>query len=165
MATFQVPQFIDQKAKIVGALNLAQFGYVAVAGLLIFGLYYIFNLFVWITLSIPIAGLALFLSFAKINGQEAPKILGSMIGYIFGAKVYVWKRETPQTAIKLKSDEVEKVRNMMHLQEKIKSIALSVTTHKNHGQERNEHDTTQSDRAEMVTYTTGEKKLAKRVDY
>jgi hypothetical protein len=164
MSTFQVPQFIDQKAKIVGVLNLAQFGYLAVAGLLVFGLFYVFNLFVWILISIPIAGFALFFSFAKINGQEAPKIFSSMVQYIFGSKIYVWKREMPQTTVKLKSDDIDKIRKSMHLQEKIKSIALSVTTHKNAGG-TNQKTPQEQEQSEIVTYSTGEKKLAKRVDY
>lgn len=164
MATFQVPQFIDQKAKIVGVLNLAQFGYLAVAGLLVFGLFYVFDLFVWILISIPIAGLALFFSFAKINGQEAPKIFGALMHYLFGSKIYVWKREMPQTTVTLKSADIDKIRKSMHLQEKIKSIALSVTTHKNtRGAIQKTH--LEQEGSETVMYSTGEKKLAKRVDY
>lgn len=171
MATFQVPQFVDQKAKIIGSLNLLQFGYVAVAALAIFGMYYIFNFIVWLIISVPIAGAALFLSFAKVNGQESHKIVGSFFGYLLGSKNYVWQRQE----IKISDAEpakkpVEAVRAKISIQEKIKSIALSVTTGKLLNKHEHPHETPSGENTihegyDIATFSTGEKKLVKRVDY
>jgi hypothetical protein len=171
MSTFQVPQFVDQKTKIVGSLNMLQFGYVAIAALAIFGMYYVFNFVVWLIISIPIAGAAVFLGFAKINGQESHKIIGSFFGYLLGSKNYVWRREEekiPDTEPQKKS--VEHVRAKMSIQEKIKSIALSVTTGKILNKHEHPHEesaglATEQKGFDVATFSTGEKKLVKRVDY
>ncbi len=168
MATFQVPQFVEQKAKIVGSLTLFQFGYVAVGGLLIYGLYYVFNLFVWVLISIPIAGVAAFLAFAKINGQDSHKILGAVFGYLIGSRTYVWRRETPETVLKIGGeDKIQKIRSIMGVQERIKSIALHVTTGRIfQGKEgEKEKGGEAKEGYEVATFETGEKKLVKRIDY
>lgn len=171
MATFQVPQFVDQKAKIVGSLNILQFGYVAVAALAIFGMYYVFNFVVWIIISIPIAGVAVFLGFAKINGQESHKIIGSFFGYLLGSKNYVWKRQEERLPdIEPQKKSVENARAKMSIQEKIKSIALSVTTGKILNKHEHPHEEsagldTEKKEYDIATFSTGEKKLVKRVDY
>ena len=168
MATFQVPQFIEQKAKIIGALTIMQFGYIAVGGLLIYGLFYVFNLFVWILATIPISGIVVFLAFARINGQPSHKILGSVFSYIMGSKTYVWQRKANEESIKiLDEDKVKKMRKDMSVQEKIKSIALSVTTGKifNDKTHKSGDNKKTNDKFEVATFTTGEKKLVKRIDY
>lgn len=170
MATFQVPQFVEQKAKIVGSLTLTQFGYLAAAGLLIYGIYFVFNFFVWLLISLPVGGLAIFLAFAKVNGQESHKIVQSVFGYLTGSKTYVWQRRVvEEKAPTASKDHVEHIRNMMNVQEKIKSIALQVTTGKifqGHGEQvESGKDVAQKEGYDVATFETGEKKLVKRIDY
>ena len=75
MATFQVPQFIEQKAKIVGFLTLPQFIYLASGGGLIFIFFKVFSFFIFLLIAIIIGALVISLAFIKVNGQEMPKIL------------------------------------------------------------------------------------------
>jgi hypothetical protein len=169
MSTFQVPQFVDQKPKIIGSLNMVQFGYIAVAGLIIFGLYYVFNLFVWIIVALPIAGVAGFLAFAKINGQESHKILGSMLSFVGGSKTYVWQRPSPKVVDPVAQTSIEKARHSMSIQEKIKSIALHVTTGNAFAKGKTAPEepgiVREKPGFEVATFETGEEKLVKRVDY
>ncbi len=169
MAVFQVPQFVEQKAKIVGSLTIAQFGYLAVGGLIVYGLYYVFNFFVWMLISLPIAGIAAFLAFAKVNGQESHKILASVFGFLTGSKTYVWRRNAQEITLKIgEHDHIEVMRSLMGLGERVKSMALKVTTGKifegKEGAEK-EGKPAPKEGTGVATFETGEKKLVKRVDY
>ena len=72
---FQIPQFIEVEAKIVGPLTLKQFMYLAAAGGISFASFFIFQtlLFVLITMFVGIIGIAL--AFIRYNGQPLPKII------------------------------------------------------------------------------------------
>lgn len=169
MAVFQVPQFVEQKAKIVGSLTITQFGYLAAAGLIIYGTYYVFNFFVWFLISLPVGAIALFLAFAKINGQESNKIIQSVFGFLTGSKTYVWQRKATETTISVgNKDHIDAIRSLMGLGEQIKSIALKVTTGKIFdGKEKGEKNgkIPEKEGFEVATFETGEKKLVKRIDY
>lgn len=171
MATFQVPQFVDQKAKIIGSLNMLQFGYIGGAGLVVFLLYYVFNVFVWMLISLPIVGIAVFLAFAKVNGQESHKIVQSAVSFLLGSRTYVWKRPEPKKEAVVPQKSVETKRKNMGIGDRIKSIALSVTTgkildKKEHPHHDGEENLIVPKEGETVaTFETGEKKLVKRIDY
>lgn len=97
MAQFQVPQFIETEAKIVGPLTLKQFLYIAAAGLLSFFLFFILKTVVWFIVVALIATVAVSLAFVKYNGRPLTVILKSALGYAWKPKLYLWKSEpTPE---------------------------------------------------------------------
>jgi len=160
---FQIPQFIGEKPKIVGPLTLAQFLYLAGAALVSFIGFRIFNFFLWILLTLIVGAVAVCLAFVKVNGQGLPKILVAALHYFWAPRVYTWQRRMPQTTIDLKNIEaIENTRKNMRVQEKLKSIALSVATGKFFFKKPESED---QNRYETVVYLTGERKQAKRVDY
>lgn len=166
MATFQVPQFIEKKASIIGSLSIIQFAYIGIAGFIIYILYYVFSLFVWTLISLPIAGIACFFAFARINGQESYKIVQGFLKFLIGAKTFVWQRKFNKESnsnSKTKENSLEKIRSAMHLQEKIKSISLKISTGSFFSNEKNKEE--DNKKYETVTFSSGEKKLVKRVDY
>ncbi len=163
MANFQVPQFIDQKPKIVGFLTLQQFFYVGGAALLGYISFQIFNLFFALIITIIVGILGVAFAFVKINGQDFPKIVASALAYFWQPRVYTWQRINPTTTIELnKLNDIENLRHKMSLEERLKSVALSITTGKfftpkaAKGEEQG---------YETVVYLTGERKQAKRIDY
>lgn len=94
---FEVPQFIEVEAKIVGPLTWKQFVYVAggVGALTILKLTAPFIVFV--IFGIPIAALAGALAFHRINNRPLSIFLESAVHYIFKSKLYLWKRSEVQT--------------------------------------------------------------------
>ncbi len=167
MATFQVPQFIEQKPKIVGFLTLPQFLYVAAATVLIFAFYFAFTFFIWMLLSVVIATFAISFAFVKVGGQPFPLIFRSAVGYIWAPRRYTWQRAMPQTSLDISSlEKLEAMRKRMTLEERIKSVALGITTGKMFSLNQFRTQTTkESPHYQVVTYITGERKLAKRIDY
>jgi hypothetical protein len=163
MANFQVPQFIEEKSKIIGFLTIGQFAYLAAGGLLIFIGFKVLTFGAWFLLSFVVAIISVSLAFAKINGQDLPHVLLSGFNYLWKPRTYTWQRPIPTT--ELDSPELERleaVRRNMSIQEKLQELALGVVTGKIFSDKAT---TSTGERYQTVTYLTGEKKLAKRVDY
>ncbi|MEK7629964.1 MAG: PrgI family protein [Patescibacteria group bacterium] len=162
MSSFQVPQFIEEKPKIIGFLTLQQFFYVAGAAILSFLSFYVFNFYLWLLTTIIAAGIAIGLAFIKINGQSLPKILLAAVGFVWQPRQFIWQRAIKETELDISQiEKIEAARKSMNLQEKIKSLALDVATGKLFSPKTKDGD----DKYQVVTFLTGEKKIAKRVDY
>lgn len=88
-----MPQFIETESKIVGPLTLKQFLYIAAAGLISFGLFFILKLFIWILFTIVIALIAASFAFLKFNGRPLTGIIKSAFLYYWNPRLYLWQRE------------------------------------------------------------------------
>lgn len=164
MATFQVPQFIDQKPKIIGPLTLGQFFYLAGAGGISFAAFYVFNFTLWLMVTIIVGGVAITLAFIKINGRPLISVLQSAFAYFWQPRVYTWQRKTSQKTIDLSElEKIEEIRKHMSIQEKLKSIVLGIATRKIFSGLRPQEE--KEEKYQVVTYLTGERKVAKKVDY
>jgi len=89
---FQVPQFIDIEDKVIGPFTIKQFLYLLCAGVIIFILSKILNLFATIILAIPIISIAVALSFIKIGGQPFVVIIKNFLSFLKKPDFYVWKK-------------------------------------------------------------------------
>jgi|ERR1051325_5201481 hypothetical protein len=162
MSNFQVPQFIEERPKIVGPLTLPQFLYVAAGALVSLITYYTVGFsFIWIVVTSVMGVVALALAFIKIEGQELPKLLISAFDFLLKPKTYLWAR--PDLVKTIDVPDLENLRNRMGFQEKLKSIALNITTGRFFANGPRPSDNAK--KYQIVTYLTGEKRLAKRVDY
>lgn len=165
MATFQVPQFIEEKAKIVGPLTLEQFFYLGGAAGLSILAFYIFDFFLFILIAVASGAVGISFAFVEINGERLPKLIISAIQFWQKPKTFIWQRETPTTTIDVSSlEKIKELRRGMSLEERIKNAALSITTGKipffggaKAPKPKEQYQT--------VTFITGERGIAKRVDY
>lgn len=97
---FEVPQFIEVEAKIVGPLTWKQFIYIAGGiGLLVI-LYLTTPFIIFITFGIPIGILAGSLAFHRVNNRPFSVFLESAFNYFTRNKLYLWKRSEMQSVIK-----------------------------------------------------------------
>lgn len=162
---FQVPQFIEEKAKIIGFLTLPQFLYVAGAVILSFISFKIFGFFLWILVTIVVGGAAIALAFVKVNGQPFPVVILAGFRFIWKPKIYTWQRAMQETSLNVGDiEKLKSLREKVSIQEKLKSIVLQVTTGKLFSPDKlRERD--EKEHYQVVTYLTGEKKMAKRMDY
>ncbi|MDP2856316.1 MAG: PrgI family protein [bacterium] len=99
MPTFQVPQFIDIEDKIIGPLTLKQFLFLVSAGIIIFILYSILQFWLWIIVSIIVAGAGMGFAFVKINGQSLSKVALNGFKYLIRPRLYVWQRGQAKKSI------------------------------------------------------------------
>jgi len=105
---FQIPQYIEHEAKIVGPLTLRQFLYIGGAGALCFILYFTVPRFVFILAAILLFLFACFLAFAKIGGRSLPTYLLNFFLFLFKPKVYLWKKKEMALGIKMVKEEKKK---------------------------------------------------------
>ena len=161
MTRFQIPQFIEQKPKIIGPLTLAQFFYVGGGGAVSVLAFYTLPGFLAFLVLVVAGGVGVSLAFIKINGQELPKIILSALQFWQKPKTYVWKREIKTVNLDVSSiEKIEALRRNMSLQAKIKSAFKNITTGTFLKKEKE-----QKEQYQVVRYLTGEKRMAKRVDY
>lgn len=164
MATFQVPQFIEEQPKVVGFLTLPQFLYLAAAAGVSFAAFYVLTFFLWIFVTLVVGALAIALAFVKVNGQALPAVLRAALAYYWKPRVYTWSRAIPESTIGTASiDKIEALRTRMGVEATLKSIALQVMTGKIFSRPQEKEGS--GKKYQVVTYLTGEKKVAKRVDY
>jgi len=164
VATFQVPQFIEQKPKIIGPLTLRQFAFIASASFLSFLSYYVFDFFLWAVTSVILELAGILLAFGKINGQDSVSILKSFFFFLINTRVYVWSRGSPDNgAGGNDSGGMRHIRSLAGIQEKLQAITLGVTTGKLFSTKRSVKSGGQN--TQLATMQTGEKVFLKRMDY
>lgn len=165
MANFQVPQFIEEKTSIIGPLTLEQFIYLAIAGGISFISLNLLSFSLWLLVTIIAGGVAAVFAFVKVNGQKVIDLLRAAIDFFRKPRKYVWKRDIKTTELDISAlEKIEAVRQEMGMQEKMKSAAVSANTGEEKlVEEKKKKDS--KDKYQVVRYLTGEKKLAKKVDY
>lgn len=89
---FQVPQYIDVKDKIIGPLTLKQFMYYLLAVLVLIPIYVLADLALFVTLAIPLAGIAVLFVHGRFAGQTAGELLVHGFGFYTGTRLYIWQR-------------------------------------------------------------------------
>ena len=85
---FQVPQFIEVEDKIFGPLTLKEFIYLAVAGGVVFMLFFILQTWLWVIMAAILVTGATAFAFIKINGRPLAIILIAALRYAWQPKFY-----------------------------------------------------------------------------
>ncbi len=103
---FKVPQFIDVEDKLFGPFTFRQFVYMAGGAGMVFVIYRTLPLWIGIFLIIPVALLAILLTFYRINNKPFIYYLQAAINYALSSKLYVWKQRLVKPG-DIKKDEAE----------------------------------------------------------
>lgn len=98
MASYQVPQFLDSGDKILGPLNVRQFGY-ALGGFLLSVILYtvtqrLYPLSGWFAIlpAVPVALLATFLALGKYNGRDTDVYALKFILFFLKPRIMAYRR-------------------------------------------------------------------------
>ncbi|MFH1657654.1 MAG: PrgI family protein [bacterium] len=99
---FQVPQFIEEKAKIVGPFTFRQFIIIVVTGATCFMFKLFLPPFLFITASVTLVCSVGALTFLKINGQRLDIVFRNFLLYTVSKKIFLWQRKVmpPKFVIK-----------------------------------------------------------------
>jgi hypothetical protein len=89
---FKVPQFIDIEDKLFGPFTFYQFVYMVGGAGLAFILYKLLPLWLALLPMLFVIGLALLLTFYRINNKPFVYYLQAGIAYALGSKLYIWKQ-------------------------------------------------------------------------
>lgn len=93
---YEVPQFIEIEDKIIGPFTWKQFVYLAGGAGAAIIFYFTLPFVLFMLFGIPLAALAGFLAFHKINNRPFSIFLESAVRYLSGARLYLWRRQTQQ---------------------------------------------------------------------
>lgn len=122
---FKVPQFIDMEDKVFGNLSFKQFVYLAGGG----GIGYIFirvlPVYIAIVLVPAIVGLALALTFMKVNGKPFAHALESFIRYHSKSKLYLWKQQKVKSSERSEPASQKTIRDTLS-ESKLKTLSWSL---------------------------------------
>ncbi|MBI4138155.1 MAG: PrgI family protein [Candidatus Wildermuthbacteria bacterium] len=134
---FQVPQFIEHEAKVIGPLTFKQFVYLGVPGAIGFFLYFLTPFPVFISITIPLGAFGFLLGFIKMGGRSLPGLLSSFVKFIFEPKRYIWRKgkapaQTPQARYVSAAPEESYGKAKIQLVQKsrVRDLAIRVDTAK-----------------------------------
>ena len=97
---FQVPQNLDVPDTIFLGLNFKQLLYLGgVIGFLIFLYLFAGGIVPVLLVGGPVAGLAIFLSFATYNNQSSVVILQSLVRFFTQKKMYMWRKSDSDAVV------------------------------------------------------------------
>ncbi|MFA6494777.1 MAG: PrgI family protein [Candidatus Paceibacterota bacterium] len=173
MAQFEVPQFIDTESKIVGPLTIKQFGFVATSALACFFLYFTLALWAWIPVAIILMGAGASFAFIKINERPLYMLTIYAVEFFWGPKVFLWKRPVIQEMITIPTVVIAARRQALgETQQKNSNVAklwqeLSTTRNPIPHREKEPQPKLEDVREQFEVFrrTTGEKEVARRIDY
>ncbi|MDO8474114.1 MAG: hypothetical protein Q7S62_00975 [bacterium] len=140
MLRFQVPQFIEREARVVGPFTFKQFVYLGVPTAAAFFLYFTAPFFVFLFSAIVFLSIGFLFAFVNVGGRSFPIILMNFLHFSVGPKIYIWKKGLPaQAPAKAGSDSVyaepvqegiQKPKVKLVKESKIKTLATHVETNK-----------------------------------
>jgi hypothetical protein len=172
---FQIPQFIEVENKIVGPLSLKQFFIVAAGGGIIFILFFFLATWLWIIATVFIGSASVALAFIKYNGRPLYRVALTAVGFFWKPKLYLWQRKPKERDIILPAVSVETERK--NLQKffsgvpSVKKLWQDLMTTKQPIPKREkeikpaEWGKKPKEKFELFRKITGEKDVARRVDY
>jgi hypothetical protein len=178
MIQFQVPQFIETEDKLIGPMSLRQFTYVGTAAVISGLLLFILNLGPWIAITIILGGVGGFLAFGRFNGRPITIFLTSLFQNIWSPSIYVFKPKSEKELEKIKLPETPSPKKIITISKPdfggIKNLWTKLNTSKvaiPHREKPLPSRTEpffggiKSERYEAVRHITGEREVAKRIDY
>jgi hypothetical protein len=166
----QVPQFIETESKIIWNFTLGQFFYATLTLLISFGLYKILNLAVALPLIVLLLGSAVAIAVVKVNGRPITAFLQASFGYFWGNRYFSFKLVAPVRPVTVP---VVPATKPMAKESPLKNIFRLITTSTSPIAKReasfspglSREQAAARERYEILKKITGEKEVAKRIDY
>jgi len=97
---FQVPQFIEHEAKIVGPLTLKQSAYLLGPIVISFVLFFALPFPLFVVAAILIQAIGLAFNFIKVGKKSLPEILWDALFFFIAPQSYIWTRGKHKVVLK-----------------------------------------------------------------
>lgn len=176
MAQFEVPQFIDVESKIVGPLTLKQFAFVAIPVLVCFFLFFILNTFLWVVVTVLFVSTGAAFAFIKVNGRPLYTIVLMGITFFWKPKLFLWRRPVVEEIIDITTPKQDIQLQRRALQyataglSQVNNLWRDLTTRKTPIPKREKSIPRRpvseiQEQYQVFKRITGEKQVAKRIDY
>ena len=170
---FSVPQFIEFESKIVGPLTIRQFAFIAVPVLVSFALFFVLILPIWILVATVLLSVGISFAFIKIGGRPLYMVVLYALKYFWQPRLFLWKtpivvRQEP--AIPSVQRRRQQLKDIVPDFSKIGKLWQDITTSKEPIPKREKRQPKKSigdiqEQYQVFRRITGEKEVARRVDY
>ncbi len=170
---FSVPQFIEFESKIVGPLTIRQFAFIAVPVLVSFALFFVLILPVWILVATILLSVGISFAFIKIGGRPLYMVVLYALKYFWQPRLFLWK--TPivvhqEPAIPSVQRRRQQLKDIVPDFSKVGKLWQDITTSKEPIPKREKRQPKKSigdiqEQYQVFRRITGEKEVARRVDY
>lgn len=97
---FPIPQNVDIEDKLIGPLTLKQFLYLLAGGILEFFWFSVFDMELFLLMTIPTVGIAVAFAFVKVYDKPFSEFVLIMLHFVFASRRRVWKRVPGSLTIK-----------------------------------------------------------------
>lgn len=104
---FQVPQFVEIEDKIIGPFTLKQFLIYFSAVLILIPIYLFSDLSLFITIAIPIVGVAALFAHYRPNGKPLSIFISNIITFMLSSQLYTWHRTPSAKPMRLQDPALE----------------------------------------------------------
>jgi PrgI family protein len=176
MAQFEVPQFIDIESKVVGPLTLRQFAFIAAPTLVVFFLFFVLNMVVWVPVTIVLMSAGIALAFVKISGRPLYAVVLMAFSYLWKPKLFLWRRPVVEEVIEVPTtkEDIALRRNALQMAASgishVTKLWQDIVTRKTPIPKREKTVPTRpitemKEQYQVFKRITGEKDVARRVDY
>lgn len=93
---FQVPQFIEREARLIGPLTLKQSALLGGTGAFLFVLWFMLENWLFFIVGVPVALIILLLGFLKINGRPLLDFATAFFSFFISPQIYIWQKRSVQ---------------------------------------------------------------------
>lgn len=131
---FQVPQFIEHEAKVIGPLTFRQFVYLGIAAGIAMFLYFLAPFGIFLISAVALGLVALALAFVKIGPKTMPELIVDLVNFGLSPKTYIWKaarskqtQARQQTYVQPEENETEKKVKLVR-ESKLKELRNKINT-------------------------------------
>lgn len=172
---FQIPQFIEVEDKVIGPLTIKQFIYLAIAGAISFALFFVFKLWLWLFVTVILGAAAGSMAFIKYNGQPLAKVIVSALSFFWRPHLYLWQREVTEKIVSLPEgisveNERRNLKDFFSEMPSVKKLWQDLATTKTPIPKREKAlipppEIKYTEKFEVMRKMSGEKQVARRVDY
>ncbi len=102
---FQVPQFVDIEDKIIGPLTLKQFLIYLAAVLLMIPLFIAFDITLFVTVALPMIGIAVAFAHVRIHSKSLASVIGNATKYTTRGQLFLWQRTAQPKPLRIQGEE------------------------------------------------------------
>ena len=89
---FQVPQFIEHEARLIGPFTIKQTALFGGVGAILFVLWFILEKWLFFVLGIPLSLFALLLGFMKVNDRPLLGFFTSFLSFFISPQLFIWQK-------------------------------------------------------------------------
>lgn len=104
---YQVPQFVDIEDKVIGPFTVKQFLMYIVAAMLLVPVYLTSDISLFVTIAIPVIGIAAAFAHVRIHGKSLFSMIGYSIQFISRGQLFLWRRTSKPKLLAVKGSEYE----------------------------------------------------------